>query len=149
MKKFILTLMLMVLFSSNVFALEIFPEKSDKAVGNVLGLVVDTTNESNGATSYYYMPLVQEGWSAFSAQHKITNATITYEGSNDTPDVANASATWTDITSMLTDGASATFTSNGFLSVNQLVPWSRIRIKRLTTSGTNEVEIRLTRFIAR
>jgi len=148
MKKILLALVFtMLCFSAQ--AADYIVEKSPSVSANLMGIVVDTTNEANATTTYYYFSLVQDGWTAFSAQHKITNATVTYEGSNDLPNVANSSATWSDITSMLTSGSASSFTSNGYLSVNQPIPFSRLRIKRVTSSATNEVEIRLTKTILR
>lgn len=141
----IILLCLFLIISSNAIAVDHLSEKSASAVGDVAGLVIDTNNELNGSTSYYYLPLVQDGWTAFSTQHLITGATITYEASNDLPIIDDASATWSDITSMLTGGAISNFTSDGFLSINEHIPWSRLRIKRVITNSTNKVEIRLTK----
>ncbi len=144
MKRLIMTL-IFVFVCSTAYAQGVVIEKTVNSVGNVLGLVVDTTNETHPTTAYYYLPIVQKGYNTFSAQHKITDYTITYEGSNDLPNVDNATADWSDITDMLSDGTVTSFTSDGYLSVNVHIPWSRIRIKRETVDATNECEIRITR----
>ena len=120
-------------------------QKRFNIIGSLDGLVVDTTNEANPSTSYYYFGLLNEGFNAFSVQHAVVGATITYEGSNDLHTVSNSSATWSDITSMIAGIAS--FTTNGLLSRNDPLPWSRIRMKRVVTAGVNSVKARLTRIL--
>lgn len=59
--------------------------------------------------------------------------------------IQDFAATWTDLTSMLTAGVTSGFTATGSYTTNASIPWSRMRIKRLTTNATNALQLRLTR----
>lgn len=59
--------------------------------------------------------------------------------------IQDFAATWTDLTSMLTAGVASSFTSTGSYTTNSSVPWSRMRIKRVTTNATNALQLRMTR----
>lgn len=54
-------------------------------------------------------------------------------------------ATWNDLTDMLTGGVAASFTVTGSFTANTSIPWSRMRVKRLTTNATNALQLRMTR----
>jgi len=115
--------------------------------GSLDGEVLDIGNGDLGDanTSYLYFGLLKAGFNAFSLQYTVQATTLTIEISNDLPDVANASAVWTDVTLVATDGAAATITATGSLTVAKSMPWSRVRIKRLTTNATNALKMELTR----
>lgn len=99
----------------------------------------------NADTSYFYFDLVKSGFNIFALQFIIQNTTLTVEGSNDKPEVDNAFSNWTDITDVVTSGAAASFIATGSLSVLFPLPWSRLRIKRVTTNAVNALELTLTR----
>ena len=111
------------------------------------GLVLNVANGAlgNADTSYFYFGLVKDGFNIFSLQFTIQNTTLTIEASNSLPSVADGSATWSDITEVVTSGVATSFTSSGTLSILAPLPWSRIRIKRVTTNATNALAINLTR----
>lgn len=115
------------------------------------GLIVNVPNAElgNANTSFSYIDEVKAGFNIFSLQFTIQNTTITFEGSNDLPSVVNGSAVWSDITNVVTlnspGGPVATITATGSLTVSQALPWSRLRIRRLTTNATNALALRLTR----
>ncbi len=94
-------------------------------------------------TSYTYFNLGREGYSYFSIGHTNTATTITLEFTNDTADVADASATWSDLTNLLV--GAATITVAGTITVDTPWPWARGRIKRLTTNVNNAFTARITR----
>lgn len=106
-------------------------------------LTVANADIGNADTSYTYIPLAKTGLDAFSLQYTITATTLTFEFSNSAPSVANSSAVWSDLTTILT-GAS-TVTATGSVSVTVPFPWSRMRVKRLTTNSTNALRLILTR----
>lgn len=110
------------------------------------GLILNVGNGDlgNANTSYTYIGLVKDGFNELSLQFTIQNTTLTFEFSNDALSVADSSATWTDLTSTLT-GGSATVTATGSLTIQSQFPWSRMRVKRLTTNATNALSLRLTR----
>ena len=72
-----------------------------------------------------------------------TNAAATF--TLDNMSVVNFAATWQDITSMLTGGSVSSFTATGNLTEMNPIPWSRIRVKRVTTNATNALKLILTR----
>lgn len=108
-----------------------------------LVLFVDNGALGNADTSYFYFDLVKAGFDIFTLQFTITATTLTIEVSNDLPSVDNASATWSDITGVLT--GSSTITATGTLTIAFPLPWSRVRVKRVTTNATNALSLRLTR----
>lgn len=103
----------------------------------------------NANTSYFYMGLAKDGFNVFSVQFVIEATTLTFEGSNDSVAIANGSATWTDITTLVTigspGGSVASISATGSLTVAAPLPWSRLRVKRLTTNATNALTLILTR----
>jgi len=117
---------------------------SDK-VGKIDGEVLTVANGDlgNADTSYTYFNLAGEDYRSFSVAFTITATTLTLEASNDASTVADASATWTDVTTALTGSANAT--ASGMWIVNTEIPIRRIRIKRLTTNATNALKLFLVR----
>jgi hypothetical protein len=115
------------------------------------GLVVSVANGDlgNADTSFLYFGLVSSGFNIFSMGFTITATTLTVEASNSAPSIADASAVWSDITDVVTNdspgGAVTSITATGTLTVAFPLPWSRIRIRRLTTNATNALTINLTR----
>lgn len=109
------------------------------------GRILDVANGDigNADTSYTYIPLVKAGFTAFSLQYTITATTLTFEFSNSPVATADASATWVDLTTNLT--GAATVTASGSLTIITPFPWSRMRVKRVTTNATNALSMRLTR----
>ncbi len=110
----------------------------------------NVTNIANGAlgnadTSYTYIPLLKSGFNMFSLDYVIQATTLTLEVSNDDPLVLDANANWVDVTSILTSGAATSFTTSGSLSLSLPFPWSRMRVKRVTTNATNALQLLLTR----
>lgn len=99
----------------------------------------------NANTSYSYFDLVKAGFNIFSLQFTIQATTLTIEATNDVPSVSNASATWTDITDVVTTSFTTSFTTTGSLSILFPLPWSRLRVKRVTTNATNSLTLILTR----
>lgn len=97
----------------------------------------------NADTSYTYIPFGKTGVNIFSLQWVITATTLTFEFSNSAPSVADASAVWSDQTTNLT--GAATVTATGSLTVTAPFPWSRMRVKRVTTNATNALRLILTR----
>ena len=111
------------------------------------GNVITVTNGQlgNADTSYTYFLLGGTGYDQFSMDFTITATTLTIEASNDALSIENSSANWVDLTSMLTGGVASSFTSSGSYTTNAPIPWSRFRIKRVTTNATNALSIRMTR----
>lgn len=115
------------------------------------GLVVNVANTDlgNADTSFLYFQLVASGYNIFSMQFTIQATTLTIEASNSLLSVSNASAVWSDITDVATSdspgGAVTTITATGTLTVAFPLPYSRFRIRRLTTNATNALTINLTR----
>ena len=109
------------------------------------GKVLEVVNGDlgNADTSYLYFPLVKAGYDVSTLQFIITATTLTIEVTNDRPEVLDVDAGWSDITSVLTGAPSITAT--GTLTVAFPLPWSRARIKRVTTNATNALTLRLTR----
>lgn len=120
------------------------PDSLDGLVLNVL-----PTQLGNADTSFFYFNEAAAGFNTFAIQFTITATTLTIEGTNDLPSVANGSAVWTDITDLVTlnspAGSVSTITATGSLTVAAPLPWSRLRIRRLTTNATNALALRLTR----
>lgn len=86
----------------------------------------------------------------FTAKKHIRNIKFRSSDAADVFDLDNISivpvaATWRDVTMTFTDGAAATITADGSLTVSVAQPWSRVRVKRVTTNATNALELRLTR----
>lgn len=96
-------------------------------------------------TSYIYVGLAKDGYNLFTLDFILQATTITIEASNDKPDVANASANWSDITNVCTSGSSTNFTTSGTLTVAFPIEWSRLRFKRVTTNATNACTLIMTR----
>lgn len=115
--------------------------------GDLCGQILNVVNGDigNANTSYTYFGLIKDGFNEFSLQFVITATTLTFEGSNDLPQVSNASAVWTDITSYLTGAMATDFVATGSYSTDAAIPWSRLRIKRVTTNATNALKLILTR----
>jgi len=103
----------------------------------------------NADTSYFYIPIGKAGFNIFALQFTITATTLTFEGTNDSPSVDDASAAWTDITNIVTIGSPGgpvtTITATGSMTVSFPLPWSRLRVKRVTTNATNALALYLTR----
>jgi len=120
------------------------PDSLDGLVLNVIA-----TELPNADTSFFYFNEAASGFNTFAMQFTITATTLTVEGTNDLPSVANGSAVWTDITDLVTlnspAGSVSTITATGSLTVAAPLPWSRLRIRRLTTNATNALALRLTR----
>ena len=128
-------------------------------IASLDGLVVDVNSGDlgNSDTSYFYFDLIKAGFNAFSMSYVITNTTLSVEYSNDLPSVSSASAIWTPVSIRtqffyedsagvaVTTNTTGTIIRSGTLTAGAPLPWSRVRIKRLTTSGTNALEIRLSR----
>lgn len=112
-------------------------------------LTVANGDLGNADTSYFYFLLAGSGFNIFTLDFTIQATTLTVEVSNDLLSVSNASATWIDITELVTlnspSGAVSTITNTGSLTVSAPLLWSRIRIKRVTTNATNALSLRLTR----
>lgn len=99
----------------------------------------------NADTSYFYFGLVKDGYNIFSLQFTIQATTLTMEASNSPASTADSSATWTDVTDVLTSGVATSFTTTGSLTRELPFPWSRMRVKRVTTNATNALTLILTR----
>lgn len=118
---------------------------------DLCGRVVTVINGDlgNGNTSYFYFQLVASGFNLFAMQFNIQNTTMTVEGSNSKLDVSDASADWTDITDIVTigspGGSVSSITASGSLTIAMALPWSRLRIKRVTTNAINAFALDLTR----
>lgn len=115
--------------------------------GVVLNIAHGDVGDAN--TSYFYFGNVKAGYNIFALQFVIEATTLTFEGSNDAVSVADGSATWTDITDLVTigspGGSVTSITATGSLTVAFPLPWSRLRIKRVTTNATNALKLLLTR----
>lgn len=118
---------------------------------DLCGVVVNVTNGQlgNANTSYFYFQLVAAGYNIWSIQFVIQNTTLTVEGSNSPLSTADGAAAWTDITTLVTigspGGSVASINATGSLTVAFPLPWSRIRLKRVTTNATNAFALTLTR----
>lgn len=153
MRNFILSLIGFVLIAVPVLAVDVTVRsatnvvENDKNFASLDGIVTSVANGDLGDadTSYTYFKMSAHGYSSFSMSHVIEATTLTYEGSNDPLATPDASATWEDITSTLSDGAVTEFTATGSLTVSKNIPWSRLRIKRVTTNATNSLTLVLTR----
>lgn len=123
----------------------------DRKFASLDGQVVNVINGDigNANTSYIYFNLNEDGFTGFSMEFIIQATTLTIEGSNDLPSVDNASANWIDLIQYLTSasigGPVINFTATGSFSTTAPIPWSRMRIKRVTTNATNALKIILTR----
>lgn len=119
----------------------------DDLCGRVLTVGNGILGDAN--TSYFYFPLVAAGFNIWSIQFIIQATTLTVEASNSPLSVADVSANWTDITDLVTIGSPAgsvaSITATGSLTVAFPLPWSRIRLKRVTTNATNAFTLNLTR----
>jgi len=119
----------------------------DDLCGRVLTVVNGDLGNAN--TSYFYFPLIAAGFNIWSIQFNIQNTTLTVEASNSPLSVADASANWSDITDLVTigspGGSVASITATGSLTVAFPLPWSRIRLKRVTTNAINAFALNLTR----
>ncbi len=111
--------------------------------GKILAVVNGQLPDAD--TSYLYVGLAKDGYNIFSLQFVLQATTLTIEVSNDKPDVADASATWTDITSDLTSGGATSITATGSLMISLPILWSRLRFKRVTTNATNACTLIMTR----
>jgi len=114
-----------------------------------LVLTVSNTQLPDADTSFFYFNEAAAGFNTFTLQFTIQATTLTFEATNDLPSVANGSAVWSDITNIITmnspAGAVSSVTATGTLTVAAPLPWSRLRIRRLTTNATNALALRLTR----
>lgn len=119
----------------------------NKFFSSLDGTVTSVANGDlgNADTSYTYIPLLKAGFNMFSLDYVIQATTLTIEASNSASSVIDASAQWEDVTSILTSGAATSFTSSGSLSLSLPFPWSRLRVKRVTTNATNALQLLLTR----
>jgi hypothetical protein len=107
------------------------------------GIVVDIANGDlgNADTSFFYFDLGRAGFRYFTLEFIIQATTLTIEMTNDNLD--DASATWRDITDILTGVAS--ITASGVLDMDTPLAARRLRVKRLTTNATNALSLSLTR----
>lgn len=115
----------------------------DDLPGTVLTVANGDLGDAN--TSFFYFDMVKSGFNIFSLQFVIGATTLTIEGSNDAPSVSNAGALWSDITDVCTSGVATNFTATGTLSILFPLPWSRLRVRRLTTNAVNSLVLKLTR----
>jgi len=118
----------------------------DSLDGTVLTVINGDLGNAN--TSYLYFDLIKTGLNIFSMQLVIEATTLTIEASNSAPSVDNASAVWTDISDLFTDSSGTplvNITATGSLTAKLPLPFSRFRIKRVTTNATNALTIILTR----
>ena len=113
----------------------------DSLDGTILTVVNGDLGNAN--TSYTYFDLLKMGLNIFSIQFVIQNTTLTIEASNSDPSIDNASAVWSDLTVNLT--GAATIVATGSFTTLLPLPWSRFRIKRVTTNATNALTLILTR----
>jgi len=111
-----------------------------KVKGRILNVV--NGDLGNADTSYTYIPLSYNDASYLTLQFTIEATTLTLEGTNDSLDVADAAATWTDITNAMTGAASWTVT--GAWIIDTPLAFGRVRVKRLTTNLTNALALYLT-----
>lgn len=120
---------------------------ADTLDGRVLNIA--NGDLGNADTSYLYFYLAAAGFNIFTMQFTITATTLTFEASNSPLSTADASATWSDITNIVTSGspggAVTSITATGTVTVAFPLDWSRIRVKRLTTNATNALTLNLTR----
>ena len=119
---------------------------NDVALGVTLDGTITNISAStlgNANTSYTYFQLSSSGYNQFVLQYIITATTLTIEASSDRFSMSNAGATWSDITTELT--GSSSITATGSLTISSRLPWTRFRIKRLTTNATNSLVLKLTR----
>lgn len=120
------------------------PDSLDGSVLTVLN-----TELGNADTSFFYFDLIKAGFNIFTLQFTITATTLTLEATNDLPSVPNGSADWRNITDVATigspGGAVSSIIATGTLTVAFPLPWSRLRIRRLTTNATNALSLKLTR----
>jgi len=100
---------------------------------------VKTGDIGNGDTSYTYFNFGLEGYRIGSLQCILTATTLTLEATNDAANVSNANATWTDITQALFGVANFTTSSN--LIIDSPIIFSRMRLKQVTTNGTNALSV--------
>jgi len=119
----------------------------DSLDGNFLTVINGTLPDAD--TSFVYFDLAKAGFNTFALQFTIQNTTITFEASNSLPEVSNALAVWTDITNVVTLGSPggpvSSISATGSLTVAFPLPWSRFRIRCLTTNATNAISFNLTR----
>jgi hypothetical protein len=148
---FLILAILFVSITTNAIAIDVADIQATR-VGIVDGIVanVNAGQLGNGVTSYtYFNSFSDEGLTSWSLQFDLTATTLTFEASNDVMALGNSSATWTDITLVLSGGVYAAYTTTGSITVSNPLPWNRIRVKRVTTNLTNACELRLMRLLRR
>jgi hypothetical protein len=87
--------------------------------------------------------MARAGFCFFVLQYVIQATTLTIEGTNSNPAVADTDAVWTDITTALT--TAATITATGCHIQDAPLSFGRIRIKRVTSNATNALKLLLSR----
>jgi len=118
---------------------------SIEKMGKIDGHILDVNNGDLGdaVTSYTYFNMAAEDYDYFTLNFTVEATTLTLEASNDDMTTADASGSWTDITTAMTGAANATAT--GAWIVDTPIAYKRLRVKRLTTNATNALDLYLTR----
>lgn len=119
------------------------------SVDNIGGDRGITTTVANGDlgdanTSYTYFNMGNEDWRyATIAFPTVTATTLTLEGTTDPMTTADASCSYTDVTTVLTGAANAT--AAGAWILDTPMPFNRMRVKRVTTNATNVLLLKISR----
>lgn len=109
------------------------------------GKYADVANGAylTGQTYTFEIPFAMEGYRYLTIQMNIENTSVTFEATNDTNDIVQASATWTDVTQLIWGVVNRTAT--GDWVIDTPIPFARFRIKALTTNDTNSFQARICR----
>ena len=98
----------------------------------------------SGVTSYTYFNMGAEDYRyAAVVFSTVTATTLTLEATTDPSTTADASKTWTDVTTALTGAATAT-AAGGWI-IDTPMPFTRMRVVRLTTNATNALILKIMR----
>jgi hypothetical protein len=110
----------------------------------LISLIVANGDLGNANTSYTYFNMSSEDWRYFSvACTNIQATTLTLEASPDPMSVADASKSWVDVTTAMT--GAATLAAQGTWIRHFPTPFTRMRIKRVTSNATNSLRLKINR----
>jgi hypothetical protein len=112
---------------------------------DVPGLIANVANaaEASGVTTYNYLSFGNEGYSNLVLIANLENTTLTLEGAADADSVALASMEWRDVTQTI--WGISNLVVSGELVIDTDIPFSRLRVKSVTTNATNSRQIRVSK----
>lgn len=105
------------------------------------GRVINVTNAANGVEAYQYEDWGNDGFKNAFITLAISNVTVSIYATADNNTVANASATWVNVTNTLF-GVSQ-ITTSGEWHINSNEAFDRIRITYTPSNATNSLAVRM------